>query len=91
MEQVYLSRRNLLSLLSKLDRNKTAPGASACTIIKSDNAHPKYSQSMTDIAVTAIEDNEYYVDRDPGQIHPSDINADTAWHKKAVIDLDVTA
>ena len=89
MEQVYLSRRNLLTLLSKLDRNKVAPGSSACTIVKSDNAHPKFSQSMTDIAVTAVEDKDYYVDREPGEIHISDVNEGTKFHKKAVIDLDV--
>jgi len=71
MNQVYLSRRNLLTLLSKLDRLK-AGEVTACTIIKNDTKHPKYPQSMKEIVVTAIEDGEYYVERNPGIVHPSD-------------------
>lgn len=71
MNQVYLSRRNLLTLLSKLDR-KAAGEETSCTIIKRDNVHPKYPQSMKEIMVTAIEDGEYYVERNPGVVHPSD-------------------
>lgn len=70
MDQVYLSRRNLLSLLSKLDR-KRAGEASACTIIKNDAAHEKYPQSMEQIAVTALEDEEYY-DRPTGPVYAKD-------------------
>lgn len=70
-EQVYLSRRNLLALLSKLDRVK-AGGTSARTIIKTDDKHPKYPQSTPVIFVTALEDEEYYTDRRPGPMHPAD-------------------
>lgn len=76
-EQVYLSRRNLLALLSKLDRVK-AGGTSALgrthgrTIIKTDDKHPKYPQSTPVIFVTALEDEEYYTDRRPGPMHPAD-------------------
>jgi hypothetical protein len=71
MEQVYLSRKNLLTLLSKLDRVKSGD-LSACTLIKSDNQHPKYSQTMKDILVTAVEDEDYYTDRSAGDVHPLD-------------------
>ena len=70
MEQVFLSRRNLLTLLSKLDRKAKGEGT-ACTLIKSDVLHPKYPCS-TKIVVTAVEDNDYYTDRAPGPVHPSD-------------------
>lgn len=71
MEKVYLSRRNLLTLLNKLDRNK-AGGDSKCTIIKNDTAHPKYPQSMKSIAIIALEDEEYYTDRSAGDVVPED-------------------
>ena len=72
IERVYLSRRNLLALLSKLDRQKEGE-STACTLIKSDNIHPKYPQTMAEIHVTAVEDDDYYTERPPGIIHPSDI------------------
>lgn len=65
---VYLSRRNLLTLLAKLDAG-LAGEVTARTIIKGDTTHPKYPCSVT-THVTAIEDSEYYTDRQPGQIHP---------------------
>lgn len=71
MQQVFLSRRNLITLLNKLDRNKSNPGESACTLIKNDDTHKKYPQTMKSIAVTAIEDDEYY-DRPAGEVHPLD-------------------
>ena len=65
MHQVYLSRRNLHALLSKLDR--CARGErTECAIIKTDVDHPKFKQSMSAIFVEAVEDDEYYVDRPPG-------------------------
>ena len=72
METVYLSRRNLLSLLSKLDR-AAAGERTERTIIKNDNANPEYPQTMEMIAVVAIEDADYYTDRQPGEVHPADI------------------
>ena len=70
MEKVFLSRRNLLTLLNKLDR-KAAGGETACTLIKCDNIHPKYPQTMIDIEVTAVEDIDYY-DRPAGAVLPVD-------------------
>ena len=72
MPTVYLSRRNLLTLLSKLDRNASDPDASSATILKRDNEHATYPQSHDLIVVTAVEDAVYYVDRQPGPVHPLD-------------------
>jgi hypothetical protein len=54
--KVYLSRRNIQTLLNKLDRVK-AGDFSACTLIKCDNQHAKYPQTMSECAVSAIEGN----------------------------------
>lgn len=70
METVYLTRRNLLSLLSKLDRVK-AGGESKRTIIKKDTVHTVYPSSAI-IEVIAVEDEEYYADRQPGVVYPAD-------------------
>jgi hypothetical protein len=71
IERVFLSRRNLLSLLSKLDR-QAAGDMTACTIVKNDNAHPKYAQTMDSIIVTAVEDADYYAERGAGEVLPED-------------------
>lgn len=71
IDQVFLSRRNLLTLLSKLDRKKDG-GDTQCTIIKRDADHKKYPQTMEAIIITALEDEEYYNDRVAGAIHPAD-------------------
>lgn len=71
MEQVYLSRRNLLTLLSKLNR-KAKGEPTACTLLKQDNKHPVYPQTMSKIMITALEDEEYYKDREPGPVNPID-------------------
>lgn len=72
MQQVYLSRRNLQTLLNKLDRCKRdGLGASQCTIVKRDTAHPQYPCS-DEILVTALEDEDYYTDRPAGRMHPED-------------------
>ena len=70
MEQVYLTRRNLLTLLNKLDRVKQGE-QSACTLVKSDTVHPQYPCS-NEISVTAVEDEDYYTDREPGVVLPKD-------------------
>lgn len=70
MEQLYLSRRNLLTLLSKLDRKKAGEDT-WCTIIKRDTIHLTYPSS-TEIRVTAIEDESYYTDRPAGVVSPLD-------------------
>lgn len=70
MQTVYLSRRNLLTLLSKLDRAERGD-QTACTLVKQDTVHPKYP--CTDvIVVTAVEDSDYYEYRSAGEVHPAD-------------------
>jgi hypothetical protein len=70
MEQVYLSRRNLLTLLSKLDRQKNGE-QTHCTLIKTDTEHETYPCSAK-IVVTAVEDKDYYTDRKPGSVLAAD-------------------
>jgi hypothetical protein len=70
MEQVYLTRRNLLTLLNKLDRVKRGE-QSACTITKYDTVHPQYPCS-NEVSVTAVEDEDYYTDREPGVVLSKD-------------------
>lgn len=71
MDKVFLSRRNLLTLLSKLDRRQHGDDT-MCVIIKCDNFHPLYSQTMPEIAVGAVEDEDYYTDRPAGPVDPKD-------------------
>lgn len=66
MQRLYLTRRNLLTLLSKLDR-KSEGEVTACTIVKRDVLHPQFP-STDEIMVTALEDAEYYTDREPGEV-----------------------
>ena len=72
VEHVFLSRRNLLTLLSKLDRKTAGDTSTLCTIIKKDDTHAKYPQSCPMIVVTAIDDAEYYDTREAGEVHPLD-------------------
>lgn len=83
---VYLSRRNLLALLSKLDR-KAAGEDTQCMIEKSDNVHPTHAQTMKTIDVIAVENDEYYAHRGAGRCHQSDedyIFAHTALNEDEV-------
>jgi hypothetical protein len=75
--RVYLTRRNLLTLLSKLDRRAKGE-VTVCTIIKQDINHPRYP--CTDvIAVTAVENDDYYTDRPPGEVLFEDDPKNTPW------------
>lgn len=71
--KLYLTRRNLLSLLSKLDREK-AGDETACAIIKNQQARPEYQQTMKEIMVIAVQDEDYYLaqQRSAGEMHPQD-------------------
>ena len=70
---VYLSRRNLVALLSKLDR-VAAGDFSACTIIKSQGPNEAYQQTMSRIVVVAVDDEEYYgaQNRPASEMYPAD-------------------
>jgi hypothetical protein len=73
MSKLYLTRRNLLTLLSKLDRKK-AGDDTACTIVKYKNPQKEFQQTMNSCAITAVEDDEYYtaLNRPAGGMHPLD-------------------
>ena len=71
MNKVYLTRRNLLTLLNKLDRAAKGDSSSYCTIIKRDTVHPKFPASARTL-VTAVEDEDYYTDREAGPVVATD-------------------
>lgn len=64
MRHLVLSRRNLLTLLSKLDRVRQGE-YSECSIVKFDGGPPVY--------VIAQEDEVVYAGRQPGAVHPKDV------------------
>ncbi len=65
--KLVLSRRNLVTLLNKLDRVKRGE-TSARTIIKRvDGALP------VSVEVVAEEDEVVYADREPGDVLPQDL------------------
>ena len=55
MKQVYLSRCNLMVLLSKLNRRANGENT-LCTIIKRDDTHPEFPQSMMQLMITSNEE-----------------------------------
>ncbi len=69
--KIFLSRRNLLTLINKLDRVREG-GSSMCTLIKTDNVHPLYAQTMPYCIIRALEDEDYYSGRAPGPVLPVD-------------------
>lgn len=66
-ERLFLSRRNLQTLLHKLDRVR-AGSHSLCSIIKNDKLHPVYPATIGPVLITAVEDEVYYTDREPGMV-----------------------
>lgn len=70
MQVVYLSRRNLLTLLNKLDRVK-AGGRSRRCLIKPRVETDPYINSDS-ITVYALEDEELYSNREAGEVHYKD-------------------
>jgi hypothetical protein len=71
--KIYLSRRNLLALLSKLDR-AAAGEETHCTIVKYQPGGSAYRQTMKAVSVIAVQDEDYYVaqNRPAGEMHPAD-------------------
>lgn len=84
MERIFLSRRNLLSLLSKLDR-KAKGEHTSCEIIKKQDTENVYTQTMAECAVVAVPDEEFYAAREPGTVHPSDDPASRDLFSNAVL------
>ncbi len=76
MNHVYLTRRNLQTLLNKLERPESRK-----TIIKYDTVHPLYP-CTTETVVTAIEDEDYYIDREAGDVYHEDRPAQTVQGQK---------
>lgn len=72
-QKLYLSKRNLLTLLSKLERDN-AGEVTACSIVKHQTPGPAYQQTMKAIMVIAVQDEDYYPaqDRGPGMVHEAD-------------------
>lgn len=68
---LYLSRRNLLALLSKLDRQE-AGDETACAIVKYANPSGPYCNTIDQVMVIAVPDDEFYANRQPGAMHPLD-------------------
>jgi hypothetical protein len=65
---LFLTRRNLLTLINKLDAVKHGE-SSRKTIIKHDTEHPAYPLLGSDaVIITAVEDDDYYTQRAPGPI-----------------------
>ena len=72
MKTLFLSRRNLEVLLSKLDRVK-AGETSACTLVKYVTPDdPEEFMQACDFMVTAVEDEDYYHNRPAGAMLPID-------------------
>ena len=69
---VYLSKRNLLTLLNKLDRFEKGE-ETKCAIIKYSNHLDPYSiRGVDDVMIVAIPDQFYYVNRKAGPMLPED-------------------
>lgn len=60
MDKLYLSKRNIATLLKKLDSVRDGE-VSTCTIIKNDTAHPVYAQTVRRVGVMAVETQDAYV------------------------------
>lgn len=71
MQTLYLSKRNLLTLLSKLERVERGE-ESACAIIKYRNEGDPYVNTMKEVKVVAIPDAAFYTNRSAGAVHPAD-------------------
>lgn len=69
MEIIYLTRRNLLTLLAKLDKVKQGEASHRC-IVKQDIAHKTFPCTNPTM-IFALEDDEYYTDREPGEVDES--------------------
>lgn len=74
MNTVFLSRRNLEALLSKLDRVKYYGESSQCSLIKYRNDEDgEYSNTLDSVMITAVEDEVLYANRPAGMINPLDV------------------
>lgn len=70
-DRIYLSKRNLLTLLSKLERLEHG-AETACAIVKYANPTDPYCNTIDEIMVFAIPDEKFYTNRKPGIVYPAD-------------------
>jgi hypothetical protein len=68
---LYLSERNLRTLLSKVERYKAGEDTK-CAIIKNANPLDPYCSTIDQVCVVAIPDEQYYTGRDPGRMLKQD-------------------
>lgn len=70
-DRIYLSKRNLLTLLSKLERFERGE-ETKCAIIKYANPLDPYCNTLDEVTVIAIPDEQFYTGRAAGAVHPLD-------------------
>ena len=71
---LYLSKRNLLTLLSKLERFEKGEETKCAIIKKANSLDPYCMQGIDSCMIVAIPDEKYYVGREPGAVHEKDIS-----------------
>ena len=70
-ERIYLSKRNLLTLLSKLERLEQGQDTQ-CALVKYANPLDPYCNTIDTVIVIAVPDDKFYTTRSPGSMHPLD-------------------
>ena len=60
MDQIFLSRRDLILLREKLNTKRPSAPIIAASIIKHDGQGPDINQTVPIVCVTAVEDEIYY-------------------------------
>jgi hypothetical protein len=71
METLYLSKRNLQTLLNKLERAERGE-QTHCAIVKYKNTDDAFVNTMDAVMVVAISDEVLYNNRQAGTIHVAD-------------------
>lgn len=92
METLYLSTRDLATLLHKLDRARDG-AASSCTIVKNDTTHPVYPQTLRRLSVMAIETEDTYLPGVSPRLHLSratllSLMAQLAQRSEGAVQID---
>lgn len=72
-KKIYLSKRNLQVLLSKVERFEAGQETN-CAIIKYNNHLDPYNMTINEdcVMIVAVPDKQYYVNREAGVMHPLD-------------------
>lgn len=70
MEKLYLSKRDITTLLGKLDSVRDGQ-TSSCTIIKSEAAHPVFPQTLRRMSVMSAETEDRYLPGVSPRLHLS--------------------